>query len=156
MKVYFLRHGIADPENWNGPDDLRPLTGEGIKRMSLEAKALAKMDLGVEAVVTSPLVRAKQTAEIVSRKLGVDVSEDGRLAFGFNARLCADIVRERSEARAIMLVGHEPSMSATIGDITGGSRLDFKKGSVACVEIGDPDSPHGTLLWFVPPRVLLA
>ena len=67
MNCYFLRHGIAvEPEAWSGNDFERPLTRDGHTRMEREAKAIAELSLDLDAIVTSPLLRAKQTAEIVA------------------------------------------------------------------------------------------
>jgi phosphohistidine phosphatase len=157
MKCYFLRHGAAaESADWPGEDFDRPLTAAGRERMAGEAKAMARLSLHLEVIVTSPLVRAKQTAEIVAKALQLRdrLVEDDRLGLGFDPRRLASILVERAGAGAIMLVGHEPGMSTTIGHIVGGARIDFKKGSLACVSVHDPSTPHGELLWLVPPSVL--
>lgn len=155
MKCYFLRHGLAgDPERWQGDDFERPLTVAGERRMAREAKMLATLALDLDVIVTSPLVRAKQTAAIVAQELDVRVAEDARLGTSFNVRALGEILHERAQAAAIMLVGHEPSMSATIGSVVGGASLDLKKGGLACVNFDDPDRPVGALLCLVPPRIL--
>jgi phosphohistidine phosphatase SixA len=99
-------------------------------------------------------VRAKQTASIIGDGLNVHAVDDARLAGGFNPRALRDILRDHAGARAVMLVGHEPAMSATIGRVIGDADIDFKKGAIACVEINDPDSPSGTLQWMAPPKLL--
>lgn len=155
MKLYFLRHGIAvDAEVWHGSDSDRPLTPDGIARMKREAKAMQRLGIVPDIVVSSPLLRAKQTAEIVAARLelGNRLREDARVGFGFGADDARAIAGEHETARSIMFVGHEPSMSGTIGKITGGSRIDFKKGGLACVELDD-DSP-GRLAWLLTPKLL--
>jgi phosphohistidine phosphatase len=157
MKCYFLRHGLAgDPEQWHGNDFDRPLTAEGKERMAREAKTIAALSLDLDAIVTSPLLRAKQTATIVADKLRMRTRlvEDERLGIGFDSNALQGILRERLDAAAILLVGHEPSMSRTIGSVVGGTRIDFKKGSLACVSFDDPSSLAGELVWLVPPKVL--
>jgi phosphohistidine phosphatase len=157
MKCYFLRHGLAgDPEQWDGNDADRPLTAEGKERMAREAKTMAALSLGLDAILTSPLLRAKQTATIVADKLKLRdrLIEDERLGIGFDANALEAILRERRDAAAILLVGHEPGMSLTIGSAVGGARIDFKKGSLACVTFDDPPSLAGQLTWLVPPKVL--
>jgi phosphohistidine phosphatase len=123
--------------------------------MAREAKTIAKLALDLGTIVTSPLVRAKQTAVIVADTLDMRsrLVEDRRLGFAFDSSALAEILRERSEG-AIMLVGHEPSMSRTIGVVVGGARIDFKKGSLACVNFENPASLAGELVWLVPPKVL--
>jgi phosphohistidine phosphatase len=157
MRCYFLRHGLAvDPEQWEGDDADRPLTAEGKERMAREARTIAALSLELDAILTSPLLRAKQTAGIVADKMKIRsrLVEDRRLGFAFGARALAEIFRERSAASAIMLVGHEPSMSRTIGEVIGGARVDFKKGSLACVSFDEPSALAGELVWLVPPKVL--
>ncbi|MGA8533773.1 MAG: phosphohistidine phosphatase SixA [Candidatus Tumulicola sp.] len=157
MKCYFLRHGLAgDPEQWPGDDFDRPLTPEGRARMEREAKTLAALSLDLDVILTSPLVRAKQTATIVAEKMKIAgrLVEDARLGIGFGSNALEAILHERAGSEAIMLVGHEPSMSRTIGAVVGGARIDFKKGGVACVRFDDPQSLAGDLLWLLPPKVL--
>ncbi len=159
MKCYFLRHGIAvDPEAWSGDDFDRPLTHEGRERMEREAKAIEDLSLDLDCIVTSPLLRAKQTAQIVAERLELTgkLVEDTRLGDGFNVERFAAIVRERATAKAIMLVGHEPSMSLTIGRAVGNASIELKKAALAGIEIGDPASPNGTLFCLIPPKVLVA
>ena len=158
MKVYFLRHGIAvDAEDFDGDDFDRPLTKEGKDRIGREAKTLAKIGLNVDAIFTSPLVRAKQTARIVAEALDLEkrLVEDPRVDPGFNAGRLSEILRDRADAAAIMLVGHEPSMSSTIGEIVGRARIDLKKGGLACVDLSDPCAQTGTLQWLLAPKLLL-
>lgn len=157
MNVYFLRHGPAgDREQWQGDDFDRPLTGDGRARIAREGKALAKLDLGLDLLLTSPLVRAKQTAQIVAERLGMEdrLFEDARLGLGFDNDALASILHDRAGVGTLMLVGHEPSMSETIGRLVGGAAIDFKKGGLACVDLEDAQAARGTLTLLVTPRVL--
>jgi phosphohistidine phosphatase len=157
MRCYFLRHGPAgDPGDFQGADFDRPLTGEGQDRMAREAKTIAELSLDLDLILTSPLVRAKQTAAIVASglKLRNAPLEDERLGLGFDAKALASILREHADANAIMLVGHEPSMSQTIGQLVGGARIDLKKGGLACVNLPSAASSEGQLAWLIPPKVL--
>jgi phosphohistidine phosphatase len=157
MKLFFLRHGLAgDPTEWPANDADRPLTDYGKERMGREAATIARLDLGLDAILTSPLVRAYQTAEIVARELDLldALKSDERLAPGFDREELAGILRDHAEAGAVMLVGHEPDFSGTIGSLIGGARVVCKKGSLAYVELPDPSSSEGTLVWLIPPKVL--
>lgn len=158
MKVYFLRHGIAaDPDEWKGDDASRPLTAEGRERMEREAKALAKLGLDPGVIVTSPLVRAKQTAEILADalKMRKKLVEDGRLAQNFDRAKLAGVLQDHAGVENVVVVGHEPDFSALVGEIVGGAAIALKKGGIACVELASASAPAGELLWLVPPKVLL-
>ena len=156
MLLYFLRHGPAGSRaEWKGPDELRPLTDDGRTMVVRVADALAAADVAVNAILTSPLVRARQTAEIAAAALCVgddSLIDDERLAHGFDRQALAAIVAEHPKARALMLVGHEPDFSRTIGQVTGGA-VTIKKGGLARVDI-DPATLHGELTWLLPPRVI--
>jgi phosphohistidine phosphatase len=156
MKIYFLRHGVAvDAEDWKGNDYDRPLTGDGRERMAGEAKAIRKLDLKLDAILTSPLVRAKETAEIVARELKTTFKEDDRLGDDFDVSALETILQGCADLKSLMLVGHEPSMSSVIGRLIGVARLDLKKGGLACVELPDASTMTGELLSLIPPKVLL-
>ncbi len=158
MKLYLLRHGIAyEREQWHNNDFDRPLTPEGKTRMARQAIAIAKMDLALDAILTSPLVRAYQTAEIVAQELKqLDrLAQEARLGLDFNASELAKILRAHTNARALMLVGHEPGMSETISYLIGGGRVEMKKGALACIELNDPLHLHGTLVWLASPKCLV-
>lgn len=157
MDLFFLRHGEAQGrEEWKGDDEERPLSEEGAARMRREAKTLAGLSLGVSLILSSPLVRALETAEIVAAALGLKDSPltDRRLAPGFNATALREILSEHAGAAALLLVGHEPDFSETIEACIGGGRVECKKGGLARLDITDPLRPRGSLLWLLPPRVL--
>ncbi|HTZ53780.1 MAG TPA: phosphohistidine phosphatase SixA [Candidatus Acidoferrum sp.] len=157
MLCYFLRHGPAgDATTWEGSDFERPLTQDGIKRIAREAKTIAALEPELDLIITSPLVRARQTAEIVADELKLrnKLRQDDRLGLGFSAARLAEILRECENASALMLVGHEPSMSGTVGELIGGGEVDFKKGALACVEVTRESPLRGVLLWLASPKLL--
>ncbi len=159
MKLYFLRHGIAaDREDWQGSDFDRPLTGEGCERMEREAKAISELRIDPDVILTSPLVRAKQTAQILAKGLKLEnrLKEDERLSPGFDVQRLRSILRDRAGDESIVLVGHEPDLSETAGELTGGARIAMKKGGLALVELDGGSSSSGELAWLVPPKVLLS
>ncbi|HEX3672274.1 MAG TPA: histidine phosphatase family protein [Candidatus Cybelea sp.] len=155
-----MRHGIAvEPETWRGTDFDRPLTLEGEQRIEREAIAIDELALGLDCIVTSPLLRAKQTAAAVAERLDMraKVVEDSRLAGGFNLSQFAAILASHAGVSALMLVGHEPTMSAVIGAAIGGASVELKKAALAAIEVPDPESsPKGMLLSLIPPKVLVA
>ena len=148
MRLYFLRHGAADWPKWEGSDDDRPLTKSGEKEMHQVGKFLARLTTKVDVVLTSPLPRAAQTADIAAQHLKQRVHEERLLAPGFQA---ADLARIRRKypQQILMLVGHEPDFSRVVGALTGG-RVKFAKAGVALVDVTDGE---GQLLWLFPPRV---
>ncbi len=157
MKLYFLRHGLAEDRlTWKTDDALRPLTAEGGKAMAKEADLIASLDLGISVILTSPYMRCRQTAEIVARRLGLldKVEPDQRLAPGFGSQELQEILAAHSQTKAILLVGHEPDFSETVSSITGGSQIVFKKGGLARVDLGNPPDLDGVLVWLIPPRLL--
>jgi phosphohistidine phosphatase len=155
MLVYFVRHGIAEePETFEGSDAERPLTDKGRRKMAAIGSGLADRQVKPDTILTSPLVRARQTAEIVAKALGgCSVDDDRRLA-SFDDHGLGTILKDHADADSLMLVGHEPAMSAVIGHAIGDGRVEMKKGAVACVEFRDPASPRGELLWLAPPKIL--
>ncbi len=157
MKLYFLRHGQAGQRSqWQGDDAARPLTGEGKDRMAREAEALAKIGLALDVIVTSPLLRAVQTAEIVAQRLNMadKLVQDDRLGPGFGPGQLAKILKDHPDASGVMLVGHEPDFSSTVSHLIGGGDVVCKKGGIACVKLSGGDKLKGDLVWLVPPSVL--
>jgi phosphohistidine phosphatase len=157
MRLYFLRHGRADRSQWHGPDFERPLTHDGKARMVREAQTMAELGLAVDVVVSSPLVRAYQTAEIVAEELGLPehLVENVVLAPGFNLDDLAGLVLEYEDTDNLMLVGHEPDFSETIGDLIGGGSVVCKKGALARVDLHSKSPPRGELVWLIPPKLLV-
>jgi phosphohistidine phosphatase len=154
MKLYFLRHGIADWPNWKDDDDKRPLTPDGIEKMKAEAKTIKRLKPELDLILSSPLPRAKQTAEIVADKLGMKVHIAPSMAPGFNATKLAGLIKEHSKAESIMFTGHEPDLSTIISRLIGGGRIVMKKGGLARLDFEDDDTQHGQLVWLLGPKVL--
>jgi len=149
MKLYFLRHGEADWPNWKKPDDERPLTKRGKREMRDVAKFLDRLKVRPELIVTSPLPRAVQTAEVAADYLKAKLRKDETLAPGFDRSDLRTVVK-RHGATVLMLVGHEPDFTNIISGLTGAC-LKLSKAGIALVEV-DLDSDQGKLLWLFPPR----
>jgi phosphohistidine phosphatase len=157
LKLFFLRHGLAgNSAEWTGPDFERPLTQAGKDKMKREAATIAKLGIRLDVILSSPLVRAFQTAEIVAKRLEImdRLVAEKRLSPGFGPQALAQLIEERSRASALMLVGHEPDFGATIGQLIGGGRVECKKGSLIAVNLPDPSRLKGDLVWLIPPKVL--
>jgi phosphohistidine phosphatase len=146
MKLYFMRHANADWPGWSGPDAERPLTKKGRKQSRRMAKLLCRLEVAPELILTSPLPRAFQTAEIVAQRLGAEFKEESALAKGFNLAALRAIITRR-KAIDLMLVGHEPDFSAVLKQLTGG-RVKLAKAGVARIDLETPES-DGTLIWLV-------
>jgi phosphohistidine phosphatase len=150
MYLYFLRHGEADWPDWDKPDDERPLTKRGKKEMHEVAKFLARVKAQPKIILTSPLPRAAQTAEIAAEHLQVKCREEKLLAPGFGKRELERLL-EKYQEESLMLVGHEPDFSGAIAALTGAS-VKLSKGGVALVDV-DLGSKSGRLLWLFPPKL---
>lgn len=157
MKLYFVRHATASRKStWRKDDELRPLTRTGRQRFSIAASSL--VDAGAmrpEVILTSPLVRAKQTATILGQALGdqVPIVEDARLGQGFDIEALKTILAEHRGARSLAIVGHNPGFAAVLSVVVGDAALEMRKGAVALVELDTPLRVQGRLLWLAPPTV---
>jgi len=149
MKLCFLRHGEADWPNWNKPDDERPLTERGRKEMKRVAKFLQRLKFSADAILTSPLPRASQTAEIVAERLGIELKTEPALAHGFSVERLRRL-HAKADANCIMVVGHEPEFSEVIKELTGGE-VRLSKAGVALLEV-NRGCTSGKLLWLFPPK----
>jgi phosphohistidine phosphatase len=153
MHLYFLRHGEASWPDWKKPDDERPLTPHGKEEIRKLARFFQRLDLQLDRIMTSPLPRARQTAEIVAERLKLTLHEDSSLEPGFDGEGLRKILRKYPEER-VMLVGHEPDFTEAISALTGAS-LKLSKGGLALIEL-NPKSMSGRLLWLFPPKVVKA
>ena len=124
MELYFLRHGKATEPGGSGSSDdfSRPLTERGIEELETEAAAFELLGLEPDVILTSPLIRAKQTAEIIAKRLGFKkrliVAEP--LSCGCDLNRLRDLLTQHAGAEMIMLVGHEPDFSSMVGELIGG------------------------------------
>jgi phosphohistidine phosphatase len=152
MQLFFLRHGIAEADPADGTDASRRLTSEGRAKLEASRAGLARLKVAPELLLTSPLVRAHQTAEIVGRHLGVAPLVAEALASGSDTSQLLALLAEHPRAARVMVVGHEPDFSTMIRDLTG-ARIELKKGALARVDLALPGG-GGRLIWLVPPRGL--
>jgi len=135
MKLYVMRHGPAEDFAASGHDADRALTESGRERVRLVAKLLAESDEAPRAIVSSPLVRALQTAEIVAATTGVTQVETSReLAPGGNARAFVSAIM-RDDKRRVMIVGHEPDLSTLLETMLGSFSRDMLKAMVVGVHL---------------------
>jgi phosphohistidine phosphatase len=148
MHLYFLRHGAADWPDWDQPDDERPLTKAGRKEMHVVGEFLAELKVRPDVILTSPLPRATQTADIAGEHLKVRAREEKLLAPGFRVEDLTRLLRKYPQ-QVLMLVGHEPDFTLVIGALTG-ANLKLSKGGIALVDL---NLRKGKLLWLFPPKI---
>jgi phosphohistidine phosphatase len=161
MNIHLLRHGIAaalGQEN-NFRDEQRALTAEGITKIRQAAKGLRKFQVEFDLVASSPLVRARQTAEIVAEalKFRQPLNEWDELVPEGAVEAVLRRLREFRECKSVLLVGHQPSIGCLASYLVSGDArvsLPFKKGAVFCFQTNDPPPWAGELLWMLPSRML--
>jgi phosphohistidine phosphatase len=160
VKLLLIRHAIAVPSGTPGiADDDRPLTPRGRARFRAAARGLARVVEAPDVLLTSPLPRARATAEIAARAFGRVAARDERtLAHGDVEAILALLARQPSGA-LVALVGHEPVLSVLLARLLGsrlGERFAFKKGGAALVDLPASPAGGGRLVWFLKPRILRA
>jgi phosphohistidine phosphatase len=166
MVVYLVRHGVAVKPGSKGisSDAKRLLTEEGLRKMRVGARGLVALGCRARTVLTSPLIRTRQTADLVCAALeeavggdAVEVDETPALKPAAPPEAALRLIAQRAESE-LVLVGHEPFLSELLSLMLAGHRrmaIDFKKGGAACVTFADEAAPgKGTLDWLVPPKAL--
>jgi phosphohistidine phosphatase len=156
MRLYFLRHGIAEDRRPDLPDARRRLTSEGVEEMKNVARGMRALDLRFDALFTSPLARARETAEIVAEALKAEerLREEPLLASGCDFGDVAGALQGLPDRSHVLLVGHEPDFSALISDFIGGGAVRMKKAALACVDAPALRPGAGELRWLLNPEHL--
>ena len=162
MKFYLVRHAIAAlREDWNDPDEQRPLTGKGRKKMARIVQGMRNLDIELTQLYASPLVRAHQTAEIIQAglKLNAIVHTDLLVPAADPVQILP-FLNEHDDQASLALVGHEPHISALLAFLVTGKPTAFalfQKGGVALVE-GEKPLRAGqlSLRWLLEPNELAA
>lgn len=150
-QLWLLRHGEAVPHD-SKPDDERELTPRGRRQSEAAGIALAALNVEFAACYTSPKVRARETAELACEALNIDPQDARSLADGFSRDAALELLLPHDAEARVLAIGHEPSFSQVVYDLTGG-RVDFKKGGVAAVRV---ERGSGELLVLMRPRELEA
>jgi phosphohistidine phosphatase len=151
MELYFLRHGRSVPRSqWDGDGQTRPLTDEAVVALAHEAWTLARLGVDPDLIITSPLERAQQTAEIVASGLGLQdrLRTADCLGKGFGMKGLRQLLHEHSRAGSIMLVGHNPDIVTVLHKLTGG-HVVLDKGGLARVHISARKSRSAELVWLL-------
>ncbi len=158
MLLYLMRHADAETKKPGMSDFERALTEIGKDRTRKVAMALKQMNLEFELLGASPLIRAVQTAEIIREifKIEKEIIKVNELIPGSDFKLLLDIIASFRVDR-LFLVGHEPHLGDFLSWILGlPRRVEFKKNSVACIEISSFAQSGGILRWFVHPEQILS
>jgi phosphohistidine phosphatase len=156
MTVYFLRHADAEPDA--ARDFERKLTPKGLEQAEKAGKFLVRHGLVPALILTSPVVRARQTAKIVARRLGdADLVEERWLACGMSPESCLRELAVHQHLESVLLVGHEPDFSETISALTGlpdPVNLNIRKASLTAVDLPRLEPGAGQLQFLVPSRLM--
>jgi phosphohistidine phosphatase len=162
MELYFMRHGIAAPEDTPGitSDGERPLTPKGIKRMRKAAKGLLSLRVSFDRVLTSPLLRARQTAQVITEVLDAEerLQEIPELAPERSVQELVTRLADYGDETRILLVGHQPLLGETASFLLSRNKMTgipLKKGGLCCLEIDDLRSEAPAVLnWMLTPKQL--
>jgi phosphohistidine phosphatase len=156
IELYLLRHADAgDPMAWDGPDAARPLSGKGARQADRLGRFLAGIDFAPDAIITSPKVRAAETAEAIARHLGVRVAVDDRLAGGVDLQTLDVVLRDAGDPARPVLVGHDPDFSGIVEVLIGSAAVTMKKGAMLRIDADRALEPGlGTLRWLLPADLL--
>lgn len=161
LELYLVRHGIAAERGEAYPDDsTRPLTTQGIARLRKEGKGLDALGVSLDLIITSPLVRAKQTADVLSESLKGHppiTTTDALAPAGTPAAVFQELGRHMRKGR-IALVGHEPNLGELAARLIGARHpLEFKKGGMCRIDFTVfPPKGTGQLVWLATPKMLRA
>jgi phosphohistidine phosphatase len=160
MKLLIIRHAAAVPRGTPGiADDDRPLTPRGKTKFGAAAKGLARIADRPDLLLTSPLPRAKATAEIAALAFKRVEPRIERALADESVEGIVAALRKLPPAQTVAIVGHEPVLSALLAHLLRASqpeRLSFKKGGAALVDLPDGPNAAGKLVWFLKPRILRA
>ena len=157
VAVHLLRHAHAgDPERWTEDDNLRPLSEKGRRQAERLGRLLAGHDEAPDLFITSPRVRAAQTAELVADAVGAPVIVDRRLAAPFDIAVLEDVLQAQPTRSDPCLVGHDPDFSELLGDLLGVAMVPMRKGALARVDVPTRDlvPGRGVLRYLLPPDVV--
>ncbi|MBD2564586.1 MULTISPECIES: phosphohistidine phosphatase SixA [Nostoc] len=164
MELYLIRHGIAEDKGLGIKDEERSLTKEGRQKTEKVAQKLVKLGLSFDLILTSPLVRARQTADIlISEKLSSQLEESSHLAHdGQISSWLKDWLEPRnySQNTQLALVGHEPDLTNWAEILLWGEvkeSLVLKKAGMIGIKLPETGSPLGRsqMFWLTPPKYLL-
>lgn len=160
MIIYFLRHASAGQKKLSPKkDEKRPLDEEGVHQCTQMGRILSSMEVTVDAVISSPLKRATQTAALVANEIGYEGKLNIENALRPDAKYdhFREMLRKYSKTEAVMVIGHNPNFSdflgQTIADNGTRAHIDLKKAAVAKIE---SSQKKYVLNWLLTPRLAKA
>jgi phosphohistidine phosphatase len=158
-ELYLIRHGLAEEHGPAWPDDSkRPLSEQGVTRLRRSARGLKQLEVTFDVILTSPLVRARQTADVIaaaSDPMPPLVVVEALAPGGAQAAVLGELEKHAKKTR-IAIVGHEPGIGELAARLIGlRHTIEFKKGAVCRIDVDTlPPTTPGALRWLLPPRVL--
>jgi phosphohistidine phosphatase len=158
MEIYILRHGIAEDSQPGQSDSERALTPEGRKKLVRVLRVAREAGVAPSLILTSPLKRAVQTAQLAAETLDYkgELLRTKALEPGSHPRMVWEEIRVHKDEPSILLAGHEPLFSSLTAYLLGcpDLQVDFKKGALACVDVNRFGAePHGVLKWLITPKL---
>lgn len=153
LQLYLLRHADAgDPMAWRGDDAERPLSAKGKRQARRLGSLLADIGWRPDVILTSPKLRASQTARIVGEAVDVKPDDEKRLASAFELGDVGGMLAAHPDARRVVLVGHDPDFSSIASTLTGAA-IELRKGAIARIDLphAEATAGEGALRWLIPP-----
>ena len=156
MQLWLVRHAVAvEAVDSPGPDGERQLTARGRKKFRAFVDELARLVAPPQSVLTSPLVRAVQTAQLLAKEFGIPkkkIVERESLGPGCTVKAVLELAAAAAVDK-VAVVGHQPDLAICLAELIGGGSVAFGKGSIAAVELPQWEAGAGRLLWLVGPEL---
>jgi phosphohistidine phosphatase len=156
VQLWLLRHAHAgDPMKWSGPDDIRPLSDKGRLQAERVGRLLAGSNMRPDAILSSPRLRALETARLAAAELGMPVRVVDELGGPLNLAAIDAVLRAAGDPQRPLLVGHDPDFSTLAAELAGVGDLPVRKATLVRIDATRPLEPgSGILRWLVPPDLL--
>jgi len=155
MEICFFRHGEAELPGATATDEERQLTETGRDDTRLVAETLQRAGVVFGRLFTSPLIRARQTAEIVGEVFGLPPQTTELLRPGVGLGEIQKLLSDQPSSH-VLLIGHEPDLSRVVSQLIGGGRIRLATSGVACVQMDRVEPGAARLMWLVAPEVVLS
>ena len=156
VQLYLLRHAHAgDPAKWTGPDSARLLSDKGQDQAVRMGLFLADAGFLPDLIMSSPLVRALETARLVATPLGLPIIVSNDLASSLDLDSLDRLLTRAGNPRRPLLVGHDPDFSMLAAELAGVAELPVRKGTLVRIDTRRPlQAGSGVLRWLLPPDLL--